>query len=90
MLIDFWDRVVLAFAQTSEEARMKLQGTWTAIKAERDGKALTALSDIGSPSPATASRLSLRTASASMRGLRAKAKLTRSPCRHARATSAEP
>jgi uncharacterized protein (TIGR03067 family) len=31
--------LVLAFAETAEEARMKLQGTWTAIKAERDGKA---------------------------------------------------
>lgn len=27
-----------AFAQTTEEARKKLQGTWTATKAERDGK----------------------------------------------------
>ena len=31
--------LVLAFAQPGEEARKKLQGTWTATKAERDGKA---------------------------------------------------
>jgi uncharacterized protein (TIGR03067 family) len=30
---------VLAFAQPAEEARKKLQGTWTATRAERDGKA---------------------------------------------------
>ena len=29
----------LAFAQPAEEAQKKLQGTWTATKAERDGKA---------------------------------------------------
>jgi uncharacterized protein (TIGR03067 family) len=34
----FGTGLVIAFAQTSDEARMKLQGTWTAIKAERDGK----------------------------------------------------
>src|SRR5262245_62790282 len=28
-----------AFAQLAEEAQQKLQGTWTATKAERDGKA---------------------------------------------------
>jgi uncharacterized protein (TIGR03067 family) len=28
-----------AFAQTAEEAHKKLQGAWTAIQAERDGKA---------------------------------------------------
>jgi uncharacterized protein (TIGR03067 family) len=31
--------VHLAFAQLAEEAQKKLQGTWTATKAERDGKA---------------------------------------------------
>jgi uncharacterized protein (TIGR03067 family) len=31
--------VRLAFAQPAEEAQKKLQGTWTATKAERDGKA---------------------------------------------------
>ena len=31
--------VVPAFAQPAEEAQKKLQGTWTATKAERDGKA---------------------------------------------------
>ena len=31
--------VHLAFAQPAEEAQRKLQGTWTATKAERDGKA---------------------------------------------------
>ena len=31
--------LVPAFAQPAEEARKKLQGTWTATKAERDGKA---------------------------------------------------
>ena len=30
---------VLVFAQSAEETRKKLQGTWTATKAERDGKA---------------------------------------------------
>jgi uncharacterized protein (TIGR03067 family) len=35
----FGTGLVLAFAETAEETRMKLQGTWTAIKAERDGKA---------------------------------------------------
>jgi hypothetical protein len=35
----FGTGLMLAFAETAEEARMKLQGTWTAIKAERDGKA---------------------------------------------------
>jgi hypothetical protein len=30
--------LVLVFAQTAEEAQKKLQGTWTATKAERDGK----------------------------------------------------
>jgi uncharacterized protein (TIGR03067 family) len=34
----FGTGLVLAFAETAEEAQMKLQGTWTAIKAERDGK----------------------------------------------------
>ena len=29
---------VLAFAQPAEEAQKKLQGTWTATKAQRDGK----------------------------------------------------
>jgi uncharacterized protein (TIGR03067 family) len=32
-------RPVPAFAQPAEEAKKKLQGTWTATKAERDGKA---------------------------------------------------
>jgi uncharacterized protein (TIGR03067 family) len=32
-------RLVPAFAQPAEEAQKKLQGTWTATKAERDGKA---------------------------------------------------
>src|SRR5262249_40839438 len=31
--------LVPAFAQPGEEAQKKLQGTWTATKAERDGKA---------------------------------------------------
>ena len=31
--------LVPVFAQTAEEAQKKLQGTWTATKAERDGKA---------------------------------------------------
>jgi uncharacterized protein (TIGR03067 family) len=31
--------VLAAFAQTAEEARMNLQGTWIATKAQRDGKA---------------------------------------------------
>jgi uncharacterized protein (TIGR03067 family) len=31
--------LVPAFAQQAEEARKKLQGTWVATKAERDGKA---------------------------------------------------
>jgi uncharacterized protein (TIGR03067 family) len=31
--------LVPAFAQPAEEAQKKLQGTWTATKAERDGKA---------------------------------------------------
>ena len=31
--------LVPAFAQRAEEAQKKLQGTWTATKAERDGKA---------------------------------------------------
>ena len=31
--------LVLAFAQPADDAQQKLQGTWTAIKAERDGKA---------------------------------------------------
>ena len=31
--------LVLAFAQRAEEAPKKLQGSWTATKAERDGKA---------------------------------------------------
>ena len=32
-------RLVPAFAQPAEEAQKKLQGTWEATKAERDGKA---------------------------------------------------
>ena len=32
-------RLMPAFAQPAEEAQKKLQGTWTATKAERDGKA---------------------------------------------------
>jgi uncharacterized protein (TIGR03067 family) len=31
--------LVLAFAQPADDARQELQGTWTATKAERDGKA---------------------------------------------------
>jgi uncharacterized protein (TIGR03067 family) len=31
--------LVLAFAQPADDAQEKLQGTWTATKAERDGKA---------------------------------------------------
>ena len=31
--------LVLAFAQPTEEAQKQLQGTWTATKGERDGKA---------------------------------------------------
>ena len=31
--------LVPAFAQSAEDAQKKLQGTWTATKAERDGKA---------------------------------------------------
>jgi uncharacterized protein (TIGR03067 family) len=31
--------LVLAFAQPADDAQQKLQGTWTATKAERDGKA---------------------------------------------------
>ena len=31
--------LVLAFAQPAEDAQKKLQGTWTATKAERDGNA---------------------------------------------------
>ena len=32
--------LVLAFAQPADDAQQKLQGTWTAIKAERDGNSL--------------------------------------------------
>jgi hypothetical protein len=35
----FGTGLVLAFAQPDKEAQKKLQGTWTATKAERDGKA---------------------------------------------------
>jgi hypothetical protein len=31
--------LVLAFAQPADDAQQKLQGTWTATKAERDGNA---------------------------------------------------
>jgi hypothetical protein len=31
--------LVLAFAQSADDAQQKLQGTWTATKAERDGNA---------------------------------------------------
>jgi hypothetical protein len=31
--------LVLAFAQPADDAQQKLQGTWTATRAERDGKA---------------------------------------------------
>jgi hypothetical protein len=31
--------LVLAFAQPADDAQQKLQGAWTATKAERDGKA---------------------------------------------------
>jgi hypothetical protein len=31
--------LVLAFAQPADDARQELQGTWTATKAEPDGKA---------------------------------------------------
>jgi uncharacterized protein (TIGR03067 family) len=31
--------LVLAFAQPADDAQQKLEGTWTATKAERDGKA---------------------------------------------------
>jgi uncharacterized protein (TIGR03067 family) len=34
----FGTELVPAFAQPAEEAQKKLQGTWTATKAERDGK----------------------------------------------------
>jgi uncharacterized protein (TIGR03067 family) len=34
-----WLILGTAFAQSAEEAEKKLQGTWTATKAERDGKA---------------------------------------------------
>jgi uncharacterized protein (TIGR03067 family) len=34
----FGMRLVPAFAQPAEEAQKKLQGTWSATKAERDGK----------------------------------------------------
>ena len=37
LIITTW--FVPAFAQTAEEAQKKLQGAWTATKAERDGKA---------------------------------------------------
>ena len=59
--------LVFAFAQPTEEAQKELQGSWTATKAESDGKQPMTLSDIGSPLPATASRSSPRTASPSMR-----------------------
>ena len=40
VLVDPRDRALFpAFAQPAEEAQKKLQGTWTATKAERDGKA---------------------------------------------------
>jgi uncharacterized protein (TIGR03067 family) len=32
--------LVLAFAQSADDAQEKLQGTWTATKAERDGQAV--------------------------------------------------
>jgi hypothetical protein len=57
--------VHLAFAQPAAEAQKKLQGTWTATKANATAKQPMTLSDIGSPSPATASRSSPRTASPS-------------------------
>ena len=31
--------LLLAFGQPADDAQQKLQGTWTATKAERDGKA---------------------------------------------------
>jgi uncharacterized protein (TIGR03067 family) len=34
-----WTGLVPAFAQPAEDAMKKLQGTWTATQAERDGKA---------------------------------------------------
>jgi uncharacterized protein (TIGR03067 family) len=37
LILGTW--LVPAFAQPAEEAQKKLQGTWTATKAERDGKA---------------------------------------------------
>ena len=37
LILGTW--LVPAFAQPTEEAQKKLQGTWTATKAERDGKA---------------------------------------------------
>ena len=37
LILGTW--LVPAFAQAAEEAQKKLQGTWTATKAERDGKA---------------------------------------------------
>jgi len=38
-LLFFTTGIVPAFAQPAEEAHKKLQGTWTATHAERDGKA---------------------------------------------------
>jgi hypothetical protein len=37
LILGAW--LVPAFAQPAEEAQKKLQGTWTATKAERDAKA---------------------------------------------------
>lgn len=37
LILGTW--LVLAFAQPAEEAQKKLQATWIATKAERDGKA---------------------------------------------------
>ena len=37
LILGTW--LIPAFAQPAEEAQKKLQGTWTATKAERDGKA---------------------------------------------------
>ena len=50
--------LVPAFAQPAEEAQKKLQGTWTAAKAERDGK--TADDVVGNRLSITGNRFEIR------------------------------
>jgi hypothetical protein len=59
--------LLLAFGQPADDAQQKLQGTWTATKADVTAKQPMTLSVIGSPLPATAFRSCPRTASPSTR-----------------------